>query len=162
MPFSYADLNLRGVNVASPGGNRLKPGRYICKIKEPQYKDTKNGSGGGFSCVFVNVDTAGGEISNFINLFNRSEEAQRIGREQFKALAVHSGHPNPDSPGNAKSFLGREVGVVVVDEEYTDRKTGEKRQGSAVAGFIAPTEVDPDYSRDEGASGDEMDDDIPF
>lgn len=161
MSFSFSDLNLSGVDVGRASGTGLKPGRYICKVTEAKLEDVKSGSGKKLTVSLAELGGAG-SITHWINVYlPKSEEATRIGREQLKALLTHGGHPSPDKPGDVRTMKGLIVGVVVVSEEYV--KNGETRKGSAVSGYVSPTEIDPDFKAGAKAAGSgELDDEIPF
>lgn len=165
MAFSFDQLNLSGVEV-SKGGGSLAPGKYVCKTKDAKLRDTRTG-GKQLEVSLEDVD-GHGSIRTWINVHvPSSQEATRIGREQLKALLVHGGHSNPDSPGDIRNMNGLTVGVAVKAEEY--EKDGEKRTGSKVHYFCPPSEISPAKSggtskpseSQTGGFGD-MDDEIPF
>lgn len=110
------------------GRATMLPGNYICKITNAEMKDTKDKAGKGLIVEFA--DEAGsGKCDVFLNLVNRNEEAQRIGRSGLKTLLIASGHPNPDRPGDVNSMVGLRVGVRIEQgEDWTD-KNGNTRPG---------------------------------
>lgn len=132
--FNFRELDLTAVK-ASGISNRLKPGNHICTIAEAKIEPLKSKNGFSAKVVLV-ADDMSGEIANYFNIAHKSEDAQRIGREQLKGLLVAAGHPTPDHPGDISSLLKLKVGVRVVEEPYI--KDGKERMGTAVAGFFAP------------------------
>jgi len=164
MSFNFNNLSLAGVDISS-GGNRLKPGRYICTVTGVEQKNTRTGGGVGLSVSLA--DVAGpGSIDVWLNLMiPTSEEATRIGREQLKALLVHGGHPDPDNIGRhgLGSIKGLKVGVLVEMEKYM--KDGVWKDGSRVTGFVAPSAIDPSLKGASNGAAKKSafpDDTIPF
>lgn len=161
--FSFSDLNLSGVDVGRAGGGSLKPGRYLCRVISAELGDTR--TGGKKITVKLGEIGGGGAITDWINVnLPGKEEATRIGREQLKALLTHGGHATPDKPGDIRSMKGLIVGVVVVEESYTDN-AGQAKKGSSVSGYVAPTDVDPDFKRGSAGGGGgqaDLDDEVPF
>lgn len=171
---SFEELDMSDVEVRD-GGPVLKAGVYLLEITAAELKKAKNGSS-----QFVEVtfdDTAGnGQITERFNVFNSSPEARRIGREQFKTMLTHAGHPNPSAPGNIQSLIGlRLKGRVIRDGTYTT-KDGEVRDSFGVKRYFGlenPVEVgiDPEpagqtasgVGRATGGSGvSGLNDEIPF
>jgi hypothetical protein len=115
MAFSFANLNLSAV-TASTGGSVLQPGRYLVKVKDAEVTDNKSKTG---KILKVKLVCDQGVITDNINVFHESQEAERIGLEQLKSLLVNGGHPNPDNPGDISSVKGLSVGIIVAqDGEY--------------------------------------------
>lgn len=151
-----SNFSLAGVQAAS-SSSVLPPGRHVCTIKTMKLENTKANNGS--KMLVILFTNANGVITGRLNIHNvTSETATRIGREQLRALAEHSGVADPDHPfaGGIEDYIGREVGVVVKAETYQ----GEQR--SAVSGFF-----DPDTAPPAGQSGLKPanpfnDDDVPF
>lgn len=134
MSFSFNDLNLSGVEISTPGGTRIPPGAHVVKVAEAKLKKSQ---AGGTMVELKLVDSTGRSIQHWINVHvPSSAEATRIGRGELLALTTYGGHPTPDKPGDINTLKGMKVGVVVVAEDFTDRKTGEVRPGSEVSGYI--------------------------
>lgn len=138
MSFSFNNLDLSNTEVAK-GGQTLKPGRYVAKVKDAKVRQTRS-NGAQLECQFT--DEGGeGTIKAWLNIHvPSSQEATRIGREQLKALLVHGGHPNPNRPGDVTTVKGLRVGIGVVKDEY--QKDGETRTGAKVSYFFDPAEHD--------------------
>lgn len=162
MSFNFRDLDLSGAGFDT-GGNTLKPGKHTVEITEAELKKT---STGGYA-VRVKMENDQGYVQDFINVKNKSEQAQEIGRRRLHTLLHEAGHPNPDKPGDIKSLEGLAVGVVVEQgEDWVDDK-GETRSGGgkpargkcyyAVEGGGQPKEPSQPGG---GSAGD--DDEIPF
>lgn len=157
MTFSFRNLNLANVTAAS-GSNRLKPGRYVVRVKGAEIRETK--SRGHQVVVELADDASGGSISDYINVnVPTSEKATQIGLERLKSLLVNSGHNNPDQPGDIKSLVGLRVGVNVVEDEWTD-KDGNKRPSSTVHYYYKAE--DAPTPNDRGGKSVAADDEIPF
>ena len=132
MNFSFSNLSLSGVVAASSGV--LSPGRYLCKIAEVTFADTKAGTG---KVMKVRLKCEDGVITDNLNVANQNPEAQRIGLEQLKGMLVSAGHPDPDNIGShgVPSMINLEVGVIVGTETYN----GSER--SKVKGYCKPSAV---------------------
>ena len=163
MAFSFNDLNLSSIDVGG-AGQTLKPGRYICEVKEASLRDTR--TGGKQVEVTLQDQASGLQIRHWINVHvPSSEKATRIGREQLKALLTFGGHSNPNAPSDISSLRGLKPGVSVGQDTYN--KDGEERTGSAVKGYFDPSELGGVTSSSQGSGGSspaatKMDDDIPF
>lgn len=156
--FDLNSLNLSGVQAAA-GSSVLPPGRYVCKVRSCKLADTKAKDGSKMIEVLLSEINGKGVITARINIHNvKSAEATRIGREQLKALAVHSGAPDPDAPfaTGINALNDSQVGVVVGSEQYQ----GEAR--SRVNGFCDPKTVKGYEGQQGGSIGGTGDDDIPF
>jgi hypothetical protein len=161
--WSFGSLNLAGVDPEQ-GRKSLPPGSYTCRITKSEIRDTKDGRGKGL--VVELTDSNGtGAVEDWINVYNKNEQAMEIGQKRLKALLVSAGHPNPDRPGDVKSMLGLHVGVHVEQgEDWTD-KEGNKRKGggkprSSGAYFKPEGAPAPNYA--ERAKGPLPRDEIPF
>jgi hypothetical protein len=161
MSFNFNELNLTD-NEISTGAVILKPGKYVVKIKDTKVEPSK--SGGMIMKVKLEDVNGGGSLNHWINLLVKtSAEATRIGRSELKTMLFYGGHPNPDRPGDVNLINGLTVGVVIKEEKYT--KNGMEKNGSAVAAFIDPAEVDPQRYTPKAApvkKASTMDDEIPF
>lgn len=162
--FSFRDLNLGGVDAESSYAG-LPPGRYICEVSEAKLAPCANN---GMQVVVSFVEVGGlGNVRDYINIVNKNEDAQRIGRGRLKSLLINGGHPNPDNPGDIASLKGLHVGVnVEIGDDYTDQKTGQLRKGSSKVrrngGYFDPAELGmPNTSRPAGNAG-SLNDEIPF
>jgi hypothetical protein len=130
--FSFANLNLSAVTAAT-GGSVLQPGRYLVKVREAEVSDNKNKNG---KILKVKLVCNQGVITDNINVFHESEQAEKIGLEQLKSLLVNSGHPSPDNPGDISSLRGLEVGIIVAqDGEYNGQPQYK------VKGYMKPENV---------------------
>lgn len=166
----FNDINLAGVE-AENGRSTLKPGAHTCRITEAEIKDTKGG-GHAVRVVFEEVSGAG-KVHDFINVHNKNDQAEEIGKRRLKALLENSNHPNPNRPGDIKSLVGLTVGVHVEqgddwvdDKGETRRGGGEPRRNGAYFKLPATTGGDSTYDYGTtsvgGRKSDPLDDDIPF
>lgn len=154
---SFGELDLTKVDASSAG--TLKPGRYLCKVSEAEFKKTTKA----MQVVVKLTDTSSKDsIKDFINVrVFSSDEATGYGLQRLKKMLVAMGHPNPDKPGDIGTLRGREIGVVIKEDTY--EKDGEKRRGSKVSYYVTPDEIKGTKSSGSTAGGfDNMPDDIPF
>ena len=135
MTFSFSNLSLSGVTAAA-AGSVLPPGKYLVKVREVEVAETKAKNG---QILKVKLVCDSGVITDNINVFNANSEAQRIGREQLKALLLNGGHPDPDNIGQhgVQSIKGLTVGIIVGQDGMYDGKPQYK-----VKGYIKPSDVD--------------------
>ena len=149
MSFNFNDLNLSGVEISSAPA-MLKPGRYVVQITSSHLKQTRNG---GTAVELSMTDVKGtGTLRAWVNVFvPSSTTANRIGREQLKALLTHGGHPTPDNPKDIGSIEGLKVGASVGTDTYTN-DNGEERTGSKLKGFFDPSEIDPNIKKKVASS----------
>lgn len=134
MTFSFSSLSLSGVQAAA-AGSVLSPGKYVVKVREVEVAETKAKNG---QILKVKLACDEGVITDNINVFNANSEAQRIGREQLKALLVCGGHPDPDNIGQhgVQSIRGLTVGIIVVEDGMYDGKPQVR-----VKGYLKPSDV---------------------
>ncbi len=91
---SEVDVNEQGGGSYEP----IPPGDYTLKALEATEKATRDGTG---SYISVKFEVVGGEhdgrlLWNIFNVNNKSEVAQRIGRQQLVAWATACGKPDAD------------------------------------------------------------------
>lgn len=157
----FAALNLSGVDEEQ-GGRTLQEGDHICRISSAKLEKTANGQG---IKLTVQLDGPNGAyVRDVMNICNKSEQAQEIGRKRLKHLLIQAGHPNPNQPGDVQTMVGLFVGVhVVKGEDWTDQN-GQRRNGGGEPRSMSP------YYKAEGQmapasaprSVDSFDDPIPF
>jgi hypothetical protein len=129
--FDFSKLDLSKYEVDS-GEERLRAGKYVCKVTEAKIETMKSGNGRTLTLRLEDVKTGHGSIPMFITVeHNKSAKAEEIGLKQLKTLAAHGGLANPNQIGNVKNLVGLQVGVKVSPEPWTD-DNGEERTGSAV------------------------------
>lgn len=145
----------------------MPKGRYLTRIDKIEKKDTKSKDGYYFE-VELSVekgDQKGRKAWARLNVSNKSEVAQRIGREQFNSLCVAAGF-KVGEVRDTKSLHAKRV-VALIDVEKDNR--GETR--NAVTGFIAPSAEEAATKSERGSGSapakpnpktEIEDDDIPF
>lgn len=160
-------------DAASTGFEVLPKGRYLTRIEGSEKTDTKNKDGYYFAFEFVITrgDFKNRKLWCNLNVSNPSEAAQRIGREQFKALCVAA--KKPDGVKKTEELHGKYV-VCFVDIEPA---SGGYREKNRINGFALPQAEGTGSSEDEpgkaapagkpgkpppGKKDDDFDDDIPF
>lgn len=115
--MDFSSLDFSGVEAS--GGGILSPGSHDVEIREATFGKNSTGTG---MIVKVSFSSAEGGIRSTYNVVHKNEEARRIGQEQFKALLINAGHPNPDRPGDISTLKGLKVGIrVVEDGEYNGK-----------------------------------------
>lgn len=138
----------------------LPRGKYPTVITTSTEKPTKNGKGKFWEFEFevVKGDFKGRKLWSRLNVYNDSEVAQRIGREQFKSLAKAAGK---ESATTTEALHGKYVVCNVSIEK------GDRGDMNRIDQFISPAEF-----KESGAeaptkaaaakAGAVDDDDIPF
>lgn len=172
---STTSLDLSG-NTAQEARQILKPGRHACTVRTA--KITTNAKSKFIEISFDAVDGSG-SITARLNVWHTNADAQRIARDQLKALCVFGGHPNANQPllAGFDPFIGLTVGVVVAEGKPYEAKNPdgstkigsdgkvEMRTSREVRGFYK-------LSMEEAAQGvlagttqsssNDLDDEIPF
>lgn len=90
--FNVADTEYEERNF-----DPLPKGEYTLRALEADLKDTSSGEGKYIAAVFEVVKPSeyqGRKVFNNFNIFNPSEKAERIGREQVAGWARACGRPN--------------------------------------------------------------------
>lgn len=163
----FGGLDLTTVE-AQTGRKTLTPGSHHCKIVSAEVRQTKDKTGHALAVEFQAVDGTG-SVEDFINLNNRNDMAERIGKERLKALLIAAKHPNPNRPGDVKSLIGLEVGVHVEEGESwvnAEGKTvpggGKPRKSGAY--YKVGSEAPAGGGTNGGGYGGygDLNDDIPF
>ena len=152
---SFADLNLTDVDVRG-GSAILEPGNYSCQLTSAEIVKTKSGKGRQLKVEFRD-ESGGGSITDWLNIQNESDIAQKIGREKLKAILEFGGHENPNKPGDISTLTGLRVGVAVgMSKERKDPRTGtvygpkrEVKQYFKANGAIPPTSSGVSSSPDD-------------
>ncbi len=162
MSFDFSELSLSSYDI-STGAQMLKPGKYVCVIKDAKVGPNKQKTG---VVMTVDLESVGGEgsIKTWINLTSQNAEATRIGRSELKTMLHFAGHPNPDRPGDVSTIKGLKVGVLIRANNY--KKDGVDKEGVEVAAFIDKHEVSPETYTPTlppiKKKEDNFGDDIPF
>jgi Protein of unknown function (DUF669) len=113
------------------GGGKtiLTGGDYIMMITADEFKPTKNGKGTGYLFDFqvCQGDRTGTTIKRWVNSENQSEMAERIGREEIKAIVEACGVLNPQDTNQIHNVPM----IVTVEVEYKkDDKGNEEPSGN--------------------------------
>lgn len=114
----------------------LPAGEYHAVIMEMEEKPTKDGSGARLN---VKLQIASGKHQNRtvfdgINVKNKSEAAQRIGRGQLKALCIAAGNENPRS---SQELIGKAVMVKL--KIGKDQNGNERNEVASYKAYVRPT-----------------------
>jgi hypothetical protein len=118
---------------ASAGFEVLPKGRYPCRIVNSTKKDTSRNTGYFLEFEFevVKGDYSNRKLWARLNVKNDSEVAQRIGREQFKALCEAAGKPTVK---DTSELHGKFVVCIVDIERGREGQNDQNR----VNGFLSP------------------------
>lgn len=122
-----------GEYESSRGYEVLPKGRYLVMVNDTEMKPTKNKDGKYIEVEFVVLRPENAKNRKLwarLNVFNPSEQAQRIGREQFNALVEACGFPKGSVEDTAK--LHDKILTVIVDIEK-----GQSGETNRVTGFIS-------------------------
>ena len=123
------NLDLSKVEASGGGGDDLLPeGTYAGRIVSTDL--IKTGNGHALKVVFnvVNGDHEGSQFSDFLNIINTSEVAQRIAQGKLKKLMETAGHANPGALADSEELHGLEVNAKLIqepnykDSNYTDNR----------------------------------------
>jgi hypothetical protein len=162
-----------GEYEARAGFETLPKGRYLAVVDNTKMTPTKDRSGKYIEVDFVVVRPESAKNRKLwarLNVHNASAEAQRIGREQFNALALACG---VDAPKDS-SQLHNKVVVLIVDIEPAN---GQYKEKNIVTGYLKPSENDSKVERPKreerpaqrpapekkpAGKFDDMEDDFPF
>lgn len=169
---SFNELDLTNSKV-STGGPILKAGVYLVETRDAAFEKTQSGQGQVAKVIFDDVEGLG-QITESFNIFHSSAEAQRIGREQFKTMLTHGGHPNPDRPTNVATVNALRL-KIMVKADGTYEKNGETLTSYRIARYLPadhPAKTGPTAVAETAQSGGmtnpatspnrPLDDDIPF
>lgn len=156
--WSFRNLNLKGVNPQKVN-NRLPVGRHEVTITEAKMQAAKSGGG---SILYVKMeDDEGLMAEDYITVFHKNEDAERIGRERLMGLLVAGHHPNPEDPEDVKSLIGLRLGVVIDEDEFQSN-----RGDGAIIKTTKPRRSGGAYFEVDGhhppAGGSSSKSDIPF
>ncbi len=148
----------------------LPKGLYPCVIAKSDEKQTKAGTGSYFEFEFevVKGEHKGRKLWARLNINNPSEMAQKIGREQFKALCASAGKPGAKT---TEALHGKFVACYVSIEQGTNGPLNRVdgfatpeayREGSAPETAPKTKPAAPPAGPAKNEPKEEIDDDIPF
>ena len=122
------------------GGNYdpIPEGDYTLEAVEAEDKVTKDGTG---TYINVKFEVKGGEhdgrlIWNIFNVVNKSEAAQRIGRQQLVAWATACGKPEAD---DTDKLIGKKFKATVGIE----KGTGGYKDSNRIRAFLFDSDAAP-------------------
>lgn len=159
--------------VAAPRNFEALPkGRYLVQVDDTEMKQTRNKSGEYLEVRFVVLapkEAKNRKLWARLNVKNPSEIAQRIGREQFNALAMAATGSikvsKTESLHNKKLIVHVSVEKNAETGDLNNRIDGYEKYEGASGGASAPPaeerkpESKPAPAREPGSDDD---DDIPF
>lgn len=121
-------LNLDLTNVSSSGGgdDLLPAGTYTGRITDTKLIETGNGHA--LKVVFnvTQGDCEGQQFSDFLNIINSNETAQKIAQGTIKRIMECGGHANPGALADSEELHGLMMTVRLAQEpnykdpSYTD------------------------------------------
>lgn len=125
-PINVADLPEDTGGDYSP----IPPGEYNANIKDAELKATNDGTG---QYIKLRLDVtgpshAGRVVFSNINIRNKSQAAEQIGRAQLGALMKAAGLATLT---DTDQLIGAHIGIkVAIREARTDEKTGKTYEAS--------------------------------
>jgi len=131
-------FNMSDVDFEEQSYELIPNGQYMMHLASAEMKKTKRGDGAYLSACFeiTKGSMAGRKVWNNFNVANPNPEAERIGREQLKRLAVAVGKPNASDTDQLIEIDF--VGTIAVEKGgagYPDK--------NIVKGFAATTGTKP-------------------
>jgi len=118
------NLNLKNVEAKqTPNYSALPKGTYTVVVSSADVKETKSGG----HALNVAYKVAAGEhegrlVFDFLNIQNKSPEAQRIAHERLKTIMWSTGLDG-DTLEDSDDLLGKEpFDIIVAVEEYEGRE----------------------------------------
>lgn len=129
--FTNYDLKNAKANDFDP----LPAGEYQAVVVDMEEKPTKDGTGKRLN-VKLQIVTPGQYMNRTvfdgINIVNKSEQAQKIGRGQLKALCIAAGVPDPQ---NSQQLYGKKIVVKLGISK--DDKGNERNEVKSYKAFVA-------------------------
>lgn len=109
------------VNVKPEDSSPLPAGEYILQITKTEQKKTKDGTGAYISITFdvIGPSYQGRKIFCNLNFRNNSPAAEKIGRQQLKALQLACAIPDPFM--DDQQLIGHTVKASVTIREATEK-----------------------------------------
>jgi hypothetical protein len=173
--MAQVDWNTSENQVAEPRNfDPIPKGRYLVVLEDTEMKKTKDRGGEYLECTFTVAapkEFKGRKLWARLNIKNASEVAQRIGREQFNALAIAT--LGTIEVRKTESMHNKKLVVHVAIEQQEGREPQNRINGfepfTGDAGTSAPAPQQPpkpapapapDAAKQKPA--DDFEDDIPF
>lgn len=123
------NLDLGNVESTGGGGDTLLPeGSYAARVVDTALIETANGHALKVIFNVITGDHEGAQFSDFLNIINKSEQAQRIAQGKLKKIMEVGGHANPGALADSQELHGLIVTAKLVQEpnykdaNYTDNK----------------------------------------
>jgi hypothetical protein len=102
------NLNLSDVkeeDMASGGRRCFETGEYLFQITESDYRPTKAGDGNVLKLVWDCMEPGRrGKVFEYLTLEHPKDDVVRIARARLKAIAIATGHRNPDMVGASEEL----------------------------------------------------------
>jgi hypothetical protein len=180
--MAKVDWNTQDYEASKRGNFEALPkGRYLCQVEDTEMKPTKDKDGSYLEVtlsVILPKEFKGRKLWSRLNVNNKSEVAQRIGREQFNALAM-AALGTLSVPDTAKLHLKKVVAHISIERGGDDRDdsnrvngfepyqpqtapSGTKPAGPSETKPAAPPAAAPAAPKPAGKPDDDFEDDIPF
>lgn len=111
------NMDLSGVKEETSSAFSLVPaGDYEVKVVSADVKETKSGGAGLIlGLEILSGDQSGKKIKDFINIVNSNVDAERIGKQRLKLIAMLVGVKNPNKVADTDELLTGKPVVVSVD-----------------------------------------------
>lgn len=112
-------LDLSENKVSKPSVFTTVPaGEYKVVVAHAEIKEAK--SGGNyieFGYEIVDGSLAGAMVKDIVNIINANKEAERIGRDRLKTIAVATGAKNPNKIADTDELLNKTPFAITVTVE---------------------------------------------
>lgn len=123
------NLDLSKIESTGGGGDDLLPaGEYTARVTGTTLHETGGGHALKVTFNVTSGDHEGAQFSDFLNIINKSEQAQRIAQGKVKKIMEVGGHKNPGALQDSDDLHGLTVQVKLTQEPnykdpaYTDNK----------------------------------------
>lgn len=138
----------------------LPKGRYPCQIEGIESKETKSRDGSYYETTFIIAkgEYKGRKLWDRLNVHNKSEVAQQIGREKFKSLCKAA--LGKDGVKKTEELHNKYVVCLVDIERGGEGRPDQNRIGGYMSAADFKAAAAPAASPTKAAAGEE--DDIPF
>lgn len=139
-----ANLQSMGINSlneieadSGPGYSAIPPGQYRALVLEVDLRTTKAGTGQYLACKFQLLDAPYDRrfVWSNLNISNPSEQAQKIGRAQFKDFSQACGFEDLQ---DTDQLLDQEIGLDIVLDKVDNTRNQVRGYFNAAGEKLAP------------------------
>ncbi len=143
--LSFLGDDFNPEEAAEQGGNfdALKPGKYDAEVVKAEMQDNKSGSGRHLYIQWkvLSEGAVGRMLHDRLNIVNKSDAAQRIGRAQFGRLCIAAGMRR--TPSDTDALVGKVVRLKVGVYQYNGEDRNEVKEYETSAEYAEPGTAPP-------------------